>query len=68
MGTPYDHRHESPRDYAVRVLSTRVKGLRYSVETCLETLAIEADKSEMHDASEDAYLTHLIFEALQGRL
>ncbi len=68
LGIPYDHRHESPRDYAVRVLSTRVKGLQYSVETCLETLAIEADKSGMHHANEDAYLTHLIFETLRGRL
>lgn len=65
---PYDHRHESPHDYAVRVLSTRVKGLKYSVEACLEALAIEADKSRMHDASDDAYLTHLIFEALRSRL
>jgi DNA polymerase III epsilon subunit-like protein len=68
MGTPYHHRHESPRDYAVRVLSKRVKGLKYSVESCLETLAIEADKSGMHNASDDAYLTHLIFEALRGRM
>lgn len=68
MGTLYDHRHESPRDYAVRVLSTRAKGLKYSVEACLTALAIKADKSGMHDASEDAYLTHLIFEALRGRL
>ena len=67
LGTPYDHCHESHRQYAIRVLSARVAGLKYSVEACLETLAIEADKSSMHDASEDAYLTHLIFEALRGR-
>lgn len=68
LGTPYDSQHETHRDYAMRVLSTRVKGLKYSVETCLDVLTIKADKSGMHDASEDAYLTHLIFEALRGRL
>ena len=67
-GAPYDDRHESMRDYATRVLSTRVKGLKYSVKACLDALAIEADKSGMHDASEDAYLTHLIFEELRRRL
>ncbi|MCO6439370.1 MAG: DEAD/DEAH box helicase [Phycisphaerae bacterium] len=68
LGAPYDHRHESPRDHAIRVLSTRVKDLKYSIAACLEALGVEADKSGMHDASEDAYLTYLIFEALQGRL
>lgn len=68
MGTPYDYRHESHREYAIRVLSARIAGLKYSVEACLEALAIDADRSGMHAASEDAYLTHLIFEALRGRL
>ena len=57
---------ESPKAYADRVFSVRAPGLKYSVPTCLAELGIEAGTAQLHDASHDAYLTHLIFEALRN--
>jgi DNA polymerase III epsilon subunit-like protein len=57
--------HESHQDYAHRVLSIRAPGLKYSVEACARTLGIQADTTGLHNADQDAYFTHLIFEALQ---
>jgi len=59
-------RAESHQDYANRVLSIRVAGLRYSIKTCLAELGIELDGSGLHDAGTDAYAAHLIFEALES--
>lgn len=59
---------ESHQDYANRVLSIRVAGLKYSVEACVRALGIEADMTALHGASQDAYVTHLIFQALQEKL
>lgn len=56
---------ESHREYANRVLSIRVAGLRYSIKTCVGELGIELDASTLHDASRDAYATHLILETLE---
>ena len=56
---------ESHQEYANRVLSIRVAGLRYSVETCLDEFGVELDASTLHDAGRDAYATHLILEALE---
>ncbi len=59
---------ESFRIYADRVLSQRVRGLKYAIPACISKLNIKVDASNIHDASEDAYLTHLIFQALQRLL
>ena len=59
---------ESPKAYADRVLSIRAPGLKYSIPTCLAELGIETDTARLHDASHDAYLTHLIFQSLQRPL
>ena len=56
---------ESHRKYALRVLSIPVAGLYYSIPTCIAELGIDARESEMHDASYDAYCTHLILQALR---
>lgn len=56
---------ESPKAYADRVLSIRAPGLKYSIPTCLAELGIEAGTARLHDASHDAYLTHLIFQSLR---
>ena len=56
---------ESPKAYADRVLSVRAPGLKYSIPTCLAELGIEAGTARLHDASHDAYLTHLIFQTLR---
>jgi len=52
------------RQYALRVLSIPVAGLYYSIPTCIRELGIEAAEDRMHDASYDAYCTHLILQAL----
>jgi DNA polymerase III epsilon subunit-like protein len=51
--------------YTRRVLGIRTPGLKYSVPACLQALGVKVDPSHLHDASNDAYATHLIFEALQ---
>ena len=56
---------ESPKAYADRVLSVRAPGLKYSIPTCLAELGIEAGTARLHDASHDAYVTHLIFQSLR---
>jgi DNA polymerase III epsilon subunit-like protein len=56
---------ENSEMYARRVLGIRAPGLKYSVPTCLQTLGIQIEPSHLHDADNDAYATHLIFEALQ---
>lgn len=67
LGMPKEPR-ESHQDYAHRVLSIRSAGLKYSVEACMRTLGIRAGTAGLHSAGHDAYLTHLIFQALQARL
>ena len=57
---------ESPRAYADRVFSIRAYGLRYAIPTCLAELGIDPGPARLHDASQDAYVTHLIFQALQA--
>ena len=57
---------ETPKAYADRVFSIRAPGLKYSIPTCIRDLEIEAGTSKLHDASQDAYVTHLIFQALEG--
>lgn len=52
------------RQYALRVLSMPVPGLYYSIPRCLEALGIDARPSKLHDASADAFFTHLILQAL----
>lgn len=59
---------ESHREYANRVLSIRVAGLRYSIKTCIGELGVELDASTLHDAGRDAYATHLIMETLEKAL
>ncbi len=59
---------ESSKAYADRVLSVRARGLRYSIPTCVAELGIKASTARLHDAGEDAYMTHLIFEILQRTL
>ena len=59
---------ESHQDYAHRVLSIRSAGLKYSVGACMRALDIRADTAGLHNAGHDAYLTHLIFQALQARV
>ena len=60
--------HKAPderwRQYALRVLSIPVTGLYYSIPTCVKELRIKATEVKMHDASYDAYCTHLILQAL----
>lgn len=56
---------ETNCEYAERVLSVRVKGLRYSLETCVRELGVDVGDGPAHDAAQDAYLTHLAFQALK---
>ncbi len=58
---------ESQQQYANRILSERVRGLKYSVETCIADLVIPHDKSQLHQAGYDAYLTHMIFQRLRAQ-
>ena len=57
---------ETFRHYADRILSVRAPGLKFSVPTCVDELGIETSTAKLHDASQDAYVTHLIFLALEG--
>ncbi len=57
---------ENAGAYAERVLSIPVRGLKYSIPACVRELAINVDSLNRHDAANDAYLTHLIFQALQS--
>ncbi len=59
---------ETHRDYANRILSLRVPGLKYSLATCVRALGIKLDSSTLHDASADAYATHSVYKALTRRL
>jgi DNA polymerase-3 subunit epsilon len=56
---------ENHQDYADRILPMPVRGLRYSVQTCLDEFGIELDASTLHNATHDTHSTHLIFQALQ---
>lgn len=56
---------ENFETYARRVLGIRAPGLKYSIPACLRELRIQTGSSHLHDAGNDAYVTHLIFEALQ---
>ncbi|MFH1110726.1 MAG: 3'-5' exonuclease [Planctomycetota bacterium] len=56
---------ETASAYADRVFSIRAPGLRYSIPTCIAELGIKASTARLHDASHDAYVTHLIFQILQ---
>ena len=56
---------ESFKVHANRVLSRRVAGLKFSIPACLKELRIKPGPGQLHDASQDAYLTHLIFQALR---
>lgn len=58
---------ESHQDYANRVLSIRAPGLRYSIAACTRELMIPTDGTDLHDAGQDAYVTHLIYQALRSR-
>jgi len=55
----------SEAEYARRVLSLRVRGLRYSIPACLQALRLSVPDVRLHSAGHDAYVTHLIYEALQ---
>ena len=59
---------ESHGEYAERVLSMRVRGLKFSIPACVKALGVDADLSDAHDAARDAHLTHLIFQRLKGVL
>ena len=59
---------QTHRNYANGVLSIRVRGLKYSLETCTRDLGIKLNPSTLHDASADAYATHLVYKALSRRL
>lgn len=67
LGMPQGPR-ESHQDYAHRVLSIRAPGLKYAVAACMRALGIKAETAGLHDAGQDAYLTHLIFQALQEKV
>lgn len=45
---------ETNCEYAERVLSVRVKGLRYSLETCVGELGVDVGDRPAHDAAQDA--------------
>lgn len=61
-------RSESHREYAHRVLSMRVRGLKYAIPVCLHELGIHSHNVVAHEAESDAYSAHLIFEKLVGVL
>jgi len=56
---------ETHKQYTDRVLAIRAPGLKYSLPTCLASLGIQAGETRLHQAGDDAFLTHLIFEALK---
>lgn len=59
---------ESHRAYAERVLAIRSPGLKYSIPACLRELKIDRKAVKAHDATGDAYLTHLIYAKLTATL
>ena len=59
---------EDQASYANGGLSIPVKGLKYSVATCLDQLGVDGDSLKLHDAANDAYLTHLILQARRDRM
>ena len=56
---------ETSKAYAHRVLSKRAPGLKYSIPACVRRLGIQASTPRLHEADHDAFLTHVIFQALQ---
>ncbi len=67
LGQPKWQR-ETQAAYAERILSQRVYGLKYAISTCLQEFGIPVDQAQLHDASADAYATHLVYKALTPRL
>lgn len=59
---------ETHREYADRVLSIPVRGLKYSVSACMEHLRISRGSAQLHSAGGDTYCTHLIYQSLCGRV
>jgi len=47
-----------------RVLSMRVRGLKFAIPVCLHQLGIADDHVVAHEAESDAYSTHLIYQRL----
>ena len=56
---------ETHQQYADRILAIRAPGLKYSLSACLAALQVRAESARLHEGGSDAYLTHLIFEALK---
>ncbi|MBP7937821.1 MAG: 3'-5' exonuclease [Phycisphaerae bacterium] len=63
MHKSHDISHE---EYANRVLSIPVAGLKYSLPVCIEELGIALPTDNLHDAGRDCHATHLIYEELKG--
>lgn len=59
---------ETHRAYAERVLSMRAPGLKYAIPACLRELRIDKKTAKAHDATGDAYLTHLVYTKLMATL
>jgi len=53
--------------FAERVMSVRAYGVLYNLAICCDELGIDRSKVVQHRALSDVYLTHLVYESLQGR-
>lgn len=47
-----------------RVRGQRVKGLKWNIDFCMEWFSVDAPKRGDHDAAEDCWLTHLIYQKM----
>ncbi len=56
--------NESSRQYADRVMDTRVFGLKFNVGVCCDELGISREGIDQHRSNADVYLTSEIFKKL----
>jgi DNA polymerase III epsilon subunit-like protein len=61
-------RDETREKYAIRVLSQRVRGLKFSVDACLEYLGLPKFEGKRHSARADSEALVPIFIELQRRI
>lgn len=57
---------ENFKDYARRVLDTKVFGLKYSIASCCDDLGIDRTNITQHRALGDVELTYRIYQKLHG--
>lgn len=54
-------------DFFDYIRAQRIRGLKWGIDFCMEFFAIKAPARGAHDAGEDCWLTHMIFQEMVKR-